>query len=62
MLTMDPWDILDVTTELIKLDPKVVLNDWDNRQIPRFKYVNCRVNTYKLCGTVRFLNVPSDSY
>lgn len=37
VLTIDPWDILEVTNLTVKVDSKIVLGDWDNRQIPRFK-------------------------
>lgn len=37
ILNVDPWDIMEVTTLSVKTDPKIVIGDWDNRQIPRFK-------------------------
>ncbi|KAL0270353.1 UNVERIFIED_CONTAM: hypothetical protein PYX00_007793 [Menopon gallinae] len=37
ILNVDPWDIMEVTSLSVKTDPKIVIGDWDNRQIPRFK-------------------------
>lgn len=38
VLMIDPWDILEITSLNVKVDAKIVLGDWDNRQIPRFRY------------------------
>lgn len=37
VLVVNPRDILEVTTMSFKVDVKIVLSDWDNRQIPRFR-------------------------
>lgn len=37
VLTIAPSDIIDVTTTTIKIDPEPILNNWQQRQKPRFR-------------------------
>ena len=37
VITIDASDIFEVTSILLKIDSKIILSDWDNRQIPRFR-------------------------
>lgn len=39
VVTIAPLDILEITLLEIKADFTLVMNDWNKRQLPRFKYV-----------------------
>lgn len=37
ILTISASDVIEITTQSIKVDFQLVINDWEKRQIPRFK-------------------------
>lgn len=37
ILTIDPEDIIEISKTVIKIDADLILNNWKQRQIPRFK-------------------------
>lgn len=37
IITINPLDIFEITSKVIKIDPQRILSDWDKRQMPRFK-------------------------
>ncbi|KAK6638723.1 hypothetical protein RUM43_006990 [Polyplax serrata] len=75
VLTIDPWGILEVTTQTVKVDPKIILGDWENRQIPRFRdnkpgqsfqraleeLTEITQNSVKLSPKIEFLNMLKDA-
>lgn len=44
LLVIDSWDIIEITTYTIKIDAKIIIFDWDNRQIPRNRYCSFQKN------------------
>lgn len=37
VITINPLDIFEITSKVLKIDPQRILSDWDKRQMPRFK-------------------------
>ncbi|KAI4466930.1 atp-dependent rna and dna helicase [Holotrichia oblita] len=37
IIMINPLDIFEITSKVIKIDPQRILADWDKRQMPRFK-------------------------
>ena len=46
VVTLDGQLVFNITEEVVNIEPKKIIDDYDKRQIPRFRYLQCALYTH----------------